>query len=124
MRRYTVKTNSFGDMPIAGYITEIMDKVAGFDGWNILNFAEELNKSASLLDEKGSGELFIMIYSDDLSACYNSFEFCFTLDENEFGSIIKQYENEHGFTAFKNTRILRLFGNDEDFGLEELEIMF
>lgn len=124
MRRYTVKTSSFGDMPIAGYITEIMHKIMDFDGWNILNFAEELNKSASLLDEKGTGELFIIVYSDDLSAVYNGFEFSFTFDEAEFELMLKQYDNEHGFTAFKNTILLRLFGEDEDFGLEELEMLF
>lgn len=124
MRRYTVKEISFGDMPIAGYITEIMKKVVDFDGWNVLEFAKQLDENATVLDENGSGELYIMICSDDMSACYNCIEFCFASDENDFNLILKQYENEHGFTSFKNSMLLRLFGNDEEFGLEELEVLF
>lgn len=124
MRRYTVKEISFGDMPIAGYITEIMKKVVDFDGWDVLHFAKELDSHASELDSRGFGELFIMVYSDDMSACYNPIEFRFTSDFGEFDEFLKRYEEEHGFLSFKNSTLLRLFGNDEEFGLEELEVLF
>ena len=125
MRRNTVKKFSFGDMPIAGYITEIMKKVVDFDGWNVLEFAKQLDEHATALDENGSGELYIMIYSDDMSACYNCIEFCFASDENELNLIVNQYVNEHGsFPIFRDSIILRLFGNDEEYGLEELEVLF
>ena len=124
IRRYTVKTADFGNMPIAGYIAEIMRKVADFDGWDVLHFAKELDTLASELDSKGYGEMFILIFSDDLSACYNSIEFRLTPCEGDFDAILDKYEEEHGFLSFRNSILLRLFGDNEEFGLEELEVLF
>ena len=125
MRRYTVKTSSFGEMPIAGYITDIMRRIVDFDGWDILTFASDLKEQANKLDENGSGELFILFYSPDMSECYGSLDFDFSDTEDGFSALVDKCAQEYGKTLwYKNSLALRLFGNDEEFGLEELEILF
>ena len=125
MRRYTVKTADFGNMPIAGYITEIMKKVVDFDGWNILSFAQELDKNASELDENGSGELFILLHADDFSDKYGQLDYDFFINEQGLDSAIEQSNSKDtNSSTLRNTMILRLFGHDEEFGLEELMVLF
>lgn len=126
MRRYTIKDSSFGDMPIAGYITEIMQKVASFDGWNVLDFAKALDLYASPLDNE-DGEVFIVLhgnFNDKWGELVHRF---FTSEADFENSIdIDDYEPSEPGALFsrQNSLVFRLFGHDEEYGLEELEIIF
>lgn len=126
LRRYTVTESDFGSMPIAGYITEIMQKVASFDGWNVLGFAKALDLYASPLDDE-DGEIFIMLHGDFRNK-WGELIYRFYTNEEDFENSINldEYEPIEPSPLFsrQNTLILRLFGHDEEYGLEELEIIF
>lgn len=126
MRRYTITESDFGSMPIAGYITEIMQKVASFDGWNVLGFAKMLDLYASPLDDN-DGEIFIILHGDFTDKwgelVYRMFD-----NEESFQMAIEMddFEPINSGTTFSrnNCLILRLFGHEEEYGLEELEVIF
>lgn len=122
MRRFTVINSSFGNMPIAGYITEILKVVSNFDGWYALDFANEFRPYAERLDEDGEGEVFIALHSDAMDDMYGDLVYEFFRSESELNNTV----DEVGSAIFKPNvcRIFRLFGHDEEFGLEELKLLF
>jgi len=122
MRRHTVISTNFGNMPLAGYITEIMRVVTNFDGWYALEFAKDFTPYAEELDDAGCGELFIILCSETINDMYGDLEYKFITSECGLNVVI----DEMGTELFKPgvCRIFRLFGHDEEFGLEELQILF
>lgn len=102
----------FGDMPSAGYISEVINLVNGKDGWNILTFIADLT---NMIDKIGDGEDDDVFFAIDVNEGCMDFEHIVTRDIKE----LKDYKTKNNWDE---TRYYRLYTRDEDCGLEQIRI--
>lgn len=111
MRMYTIISSEYGTMPSAGFAQKMVKIASDYDGWDAIQFLTEFSERERKLEDNND-ELFFCISGD-----------C----EMDFSFIYKFFNTEEDMIAytpgFNCPRYFRLFSYNENFGLEELEML-
>lgn len=115
-KNYTTLREDFGSMPLAGYISELNQKICRLDGFDVLAFLNKLYDVASELSKRSEQnewteqEAFIILSHDFDLTMELQFEILFDLNNSEE----EYYEDAPKY-------YYRIYTKSQEWGLDEIE---
>jgi len=104
---YTTISSSYGMMPLAGYVRELINVVQNMDGLDTLHFCHKLYEEVTEMDGSPNVDFcYIGLMIEDNGFCFSSV-FVYSFDE--------LVESTQGCD---NVKMFKLYKVDEDYGLD------